>query len=360
LVAFALGLTVTAGVVVYFVRYSGRGADYDTALQAIGRRDFRAAGESLDRCLASRPNDTEVRLLAARTARRRGALEEFQKHIAIYKEQKGQDRSWALEYKLNKIQRGDLSEGELHLRSVSAAPAELESSLTLEAVIEGSLFALQSRSGQASRIPAGAVDRFVILGRSAVDLWLKSHPDAPDQVQGLIWRGRIRAAAGEFDSAVSDFREAIKLNPGSFDARFQLAITIGSFNHVEAAALLERLREAEPENKDVLAALATAYRLLGRPQDARDLYRGLVDRGNDDPRLLNELGLTELDAGRPAEAERVLRQVLEKHPDDLVANLAMTRCMMLAGKHDEAGRFRERYEAARAKTHSPSGVSIKP
>ena len=195
---------------------------------------------------------------------------------------------------------------------------------------------------------------------AAVDLWLKSHPAGPDQLQGLVWRGRVRAAAGDYDGAVADFREAIKRSPEHFDARFQLAITIGSADHAEAASLLEKLREAEPENADVLAGLANSYRLLGRPLEARAIYRGLVDRGMNDTRLLNELGLTELDAGQPAEAEQLFRQSLAKDPDDLVANLAMSRCMMLAGKVEEAGRFQERYESARAKSNSPRGQANKP
>jgi Flp pilus assembly protein TadD len=359
LVALAIGLLATAVVGVYFLRDSGRGKEYQAALDAIDRRDFRSASEHLDRHLERRPKDAEARLLAARSARRRGAFDDFQKHIAIYKEQKGSEKARALEYRLLRVQQGDLSDAELQLRAASAKPPDPDAYLTLEAVIEGSLLALQSRSGQSSRPPAGTTDRFVVLGRTAVDMWLGSRPSAADQVQGLVWRGRVRAAAGEFDGAIADFRGAVNRDPEHFDARYQLAITIGSTNHIEAALLLEQLREAQPENVDVLAGLATSYRLLGRPLAARAIYRDLIDRGMDDPRLLNELGLTELDAGRPAEAEQLFRRSLAKHPDDAVANLAMSRCMMLADKVDEARRFQERYESARAKAMSQASA-VKP
>jgi Tfp pilus assembly protein PilF len=347
-------------VVAYWIRTSGRGADYNAALEAIKRRDFRTAATHIDKHLTAHPDDVEVRLLAARTARRRGAVAEFQNHIAIHKEQKGADRPRALEYRLFHVQQGDLTEGEQYLRSASATPAEPDSSLTLEALIEGSLFALKSRSGQSSRPPAGTTDRNVILGRTAVDLWLNTHPSEADQIQGLVWRGRVRAAAGDYDGAVADFRTALRLSPDHFDARFQLAITIGSADHAEAASLLEKLREVEPENADILAALATSYRLLGRPLEARAIYRGLIDRGMNDTRLVNELGLTELDAGQPAEAEPLFRQSLARDPDDLVANLAMSRCMMLAGNVGEASRYLERYESARARANNPRGTASKP
>jgi tetratricopeptide (TPR) repeat protein len=358
--AIALGILLAAGVTVYFRIGFGRGPDYDAALLAIEKRDFRTAGQLLDKYLTAHPDDTEARLLAARTARRRGAFDDFQRHIAIHKDQKGPERERAIEYKLLRIQKGNLSDAERLLKEASIAPSDLESSLTLEALIETCLGALRLQSGQSSQRPAGAADPFVILARNAVEVWLGSHPSVPDQAQGLVWRGRVRAAAADFDGAVADFREAIKRDPEHFEARYHLAITVGSINHVEAATLLEQLRMLEPDNADVLAGLATTYRLLGRPMEARAIYRALVERGINDTRLLNELGLTEIEVGNPAAAEQCLRLVLEKNPDDLVANLAMSRCLMLAGKPDEAGRFRERYEAARAKTHSPTGVTIKP
>jgi tetratricopeptide (TPR) repeat protein len=357
LVVLALGLVVLAGVVVYYVSTSGSGTAFDAALEAIKRRDFRAASEHLDRHLAEYPDDVSARLLAARTARRRGAHGQFLEHIEIYKKQKGDDNDRALEYKLYRIQQGDITHSDAILRSASADPAAIESYLSLEALIETCLAGLQPRSGQASRPPAGAADPIVGLARRGVDLWLNAQTAEADQVQGLVWRGRVRAAAGDHDGAVSDFRAALERNSEHFDARFHLAMTIGSGDPVEAASLLERLREAEPDNVMVSIALASSYRLLGRTPDARAILIGLSERGMTDAWLLNELGLTELDAGRLAEAERHLRQTLAKRPDDLVAILGMSRCMMLAGKAEDAAQFQKRYEEVRTKATGRSQAS---
>jgi Flp pilus assembly protein TadD len=107
----------------------------------------------------------------------------------------------------------------------------------------------------------------------------------------------------------------------------------------------------------VSIALASSYRLLGRTPDARAILIGLSERGMTDAWLLNELGLTELDAGRLAEAERHLRQTLAKRPDDLVAILGMSRCMMLAGKAEDAAQFQKRYEEVRTKATGRSQAS---
>jgi predicted Zn-dependent protease len=222
------------------------------------------------------------------------------------------------------------------------------------------LISVQARSGQASRPPAGAGDPAVMLGRNAVDLWLRTHFSSADQVQGIIWRGRVRAAAAEHDAAIADFRMALERDPEHFDGRFQLAITVGSADPAGAASLLEQLRELEPENDAVLTALAQSYRLLGRIQDARDILSVLDRRGLNQPWLSNELGLTELDAGRPAEAEHYLRQTLAKNPDDLVANLALSRCMFLTGKEKEAALFQQRYEQSLAKVKSSRAQAKKP
>jgi len=360
LVVLVLILVVSAGSALYFLIGNWRRADYRAAMAAIDRRDFQIASSHLDKYLADHPGDLDARLLAAQTARRRKAFDEFQAHIAIYKQQSGPERGRAREYRFLRMQRGDLSEAGHHLEAAAAAPDEPESALALEAVIEGALAAVDARSGQSSRRPAGPSDPNVIVARQAVELWLASRLGGPDQIQGLIWRGRVRAAAGEYAASLQDFREALRRDTDHFDARYQLAITIGSSNHTEAAELLEQLRTAQPENAMVLFALANSYRLLGRPTDARVILQGLLQRGMKETWLLDEMGLTEMDCGSPGDAERLFRQSLEQQPDDTVANLGLSRCMMLAGNVEEARRFQQRYETARSKSTSTTAFGHQP
>jgi tetratricopeptide (TPR) repeat protein len=360
LVVLLFILVVSAGSALYYFIGNWRRAEYRAAREALDRRDFQAESSHLDRYLANHPDELDARLLAAQTARRRNAFDEFHGHIAIYKKQNGPERGRTREYQLLRMQRGDLSEAAFHLQAAAAAPSEPESALALEAVIEGALAAVDERSGQSSRRPAGSTDPNVVVARQAVELWLASRPGVPDQLQGLIWRGRVRAAAGEYALSLQDFREVLRREPRHFDAQYQLAITIGSANHTEAAELLEQLRKAQPENSMVLFALANSYRLLGRPADARGILQGLLQRGMKETWLLDELGLTEMDCGSPAEAERLFRQSLDQHPDDTVANLGMSRCMMLAGNVEEATRFQQRYEAARSKGKSTTAFGQQP
>src|SRR5262245_33879875 len=60
------------------------------AEQAIAEYDFAEGRQQLDRCIRFRPNDSELRLLAARAARRDGDLQTAQQHLDAYRAAAGQ------------------------------------------------------------------------------------------------------------------------------------------------------------------------------------------------------------------------------------------------------------------------------
>ena len=60
-------------------------SEWARAERAIAEYDFAEGRRSLDRCLSVRPNDPDLRLLAARTARRDGDLEAARRHLDAYR-----------------------------------------------------------------------------------------------------------------------------------------------------------------------------------------------------------------------------------------------------------------------------------
>jgi tetratricopeptide (TPR) repeat protein len=353
LVMLGLILFAVTGGVVYLVVAASPGPNYRAAIAALERRDFAAAADYLDKHLADHPTDREARLLAARTARRRGADDEFLNHIEAYKQAGGSETARAAEYRLLRVQHGDLSEAAVLLQQCQANSAAADSALALEAVIEGALLVLRPRSGQSWTLPAGVTDPVVALVRPAVELWLQSRSHPADRLQGWVWRGRVWAAAAEYPDAVADFRAVLAEDPQHFEARFNLAITILQENPVEAAEHLAQLREAQPDNSAVLAALAHCYRIVGRLDDARRVLKDMLARRPNDLAALIELGLLELDADRPVEAEGYLRQSLAQAPNDAQVNLALSRCLSLLGQAEPANQFLRRAEEIRSQRKLP-------
>ena len=65
--------------------------------------------------------------------------------------------------------------------------------------------------------------------------------------------------------------------------------------------------ELDPQNELALAALADAYRALGRPHAAVDGYRALLERQPRQPHVWYQRAALYLDLGRRSDAGRRLR-----------------------------------------------------
>ncbi len=171
----------------------------------------------------------------------------------------------------------------------------------------------------------------------------------PDDIDLLIQIGTLHMVARRADLADRYFQQAIDRGD---DARAYLGL--GGVRMVqgqmgEAAALLERAAEIDPDNEQIWKELGSAYHMLGdlgRATDAlrralaldphygearRSLVNALLDQGDlqsadqelrilvtaqpDDASLYHALGLVNAELGRRQEARRFLEQALERQPD---------------------------------------------
>jgi tetratricopeptide (TPR) repeat protein len=351
----ALGVALLAvGVAACGVAFWKRSQNYQAARRAVDRRDFRQAGLLLKRHLEDFPDDPAALLLAARTARMQGDVSEAREHLRRCEHCGGPKDSLALEEKLLRVQQGELAEFTTMLESCASHPAAPETPLMLEALIEGALQAV----GPRRRLEDQEVLSHLARARQAIDLWLRSRPGRPDQVQGLVWRGRATFPV-DYDRAIADLRQALEKDPDSFQARLHLALGLAEKETNQAAEHLKVLHEKAPENNQVRYGLATAQRALGRPEEARKLLDDMLDANPDDVAALVERAEVALDAQAIPEADQYLRKALGLAPDSPEANLAMSRRHRLARKVPEENYFRKRFEqldaARKARLLSPGG-----
>ncbi len=308
---------------------------------ALDRRDFTAANELLAKHLAKYPDDARTLLLAARAARRGGDFTRASDHLQRYREKKGADEAFELESSLLRAQGGNLAEADRLFTTYSARPELPETPWVMEAYLEGKLKVFAPRTDAVSAASAEAV--VVANLRQAVELWLLSRPGRADQVQGRVWQARVLIFAGDYAEGQTALREALELDPNHFDARFYLALALAAQSPDESRRHLEVLRSRYPENDYVRFGLAGAYRLLGRLKESRELLEGLV-AGRTEVSALIELGQLDMDEGKVADADRRLQKALELAPNSPDANIAMSRCQLLAGRPADAERYRKRFE----------------
>jgi tetratricopeptide (TPR) repeat protein len=325
------------------------------ARAASDRRDFGAANELLAKYLAENPDDRDARLLAARTARRGDDFGRASEHLAEYARRHQKDEAHALESALLRAQQGNRAEAERLFAEYSARPDAPDAPFVMEAYLKSVLATLPDEPDSIIDPDPGAPEVGARL-RAAADLWLGARPGRADQVEGLVWKGRVLRYGREHAKSVAAFREALARDPDHFAARYHLAIALGQEAPEEVVRHLEVLHARRPGDVRLTFALATAHRSVGHGAEARKLLDGMLAADSKNLSALVELGALDLDEGRVADAEPLLRRAHELAPNIPETNLALSRCMQLAGKPDEAAKYRKRFdeiEAERARRLPP-------
>jgi tetratricopeptide (TPR) repeat protein len=271
---------------------------------------------------------------AARAARRARLYPEAEQHLAACKKLQGGDADTslplALENLLLRAQMGEVGEVEevLWERVKRETP---ETPLILEALARG--YVRMLRLGTAMR---------------CVEMLLERQPD---NVEALVMRGWIRQGGAEPGEAVKDYRRALAIDPERDDARLGLAQMLLRESPEEARTHYEQLLARQPDNPEVLAGLATAYRTLGEPAKARALLDTLLAKHPKNAQGLAELGVLTLAGGDAREGEALLRRAVKEDPGNLDAQYQLYLCLVQQpGREAEAarqGEMHKRVEAAR-------------
>ena len=131
--------------------------------------------------------------------------------------------------------------------------------------------------------------------------------------------------------AASEFRAALREDPGNHAARRHLAMALAAGREHEAAVReLLRLRGEGDESLETLTLLGDAYRLSGRPVEALAAFRLAAARHPAAPEGFAGQGKALMAMGKADEARQAFEQALRVAPDDPdvlegLADLALAR-----------------------------------
>jgi tetratricopeptide (TPR) repeat protein len=262
------------------------------------------------------PDNSEVRLLTARAARRAGAYEEAEQNLEKYRRIRGLDDAGSFEQLLLSAERDVDQVAAVCRRHVEHDHPD--KALILEALARGYL--RQYRLSEA---------------RFCLDLWLQDQPDNP---QALSLKGQFHVDYEHApDRAVESYRRAVQLDPEHEEARLGLVIVLlqtKAFS--EAVKHLEYLRKCQPDNLRVQVGLADCLHALGQRDEAERLVDGALARQADYAPALAMRGELDLEEGRYEEAEARLRQAVARAPSDHQAQYDLILCLHHNGKAEEA------------------------
>ena len=148
--------------------------------------------------------------------------------------------------------------------------------------------------------------------------------------------GSAHFAASRFEEAASSFRRAAELDPNYGQAHFNLALT-----HLK----LGREREADAALQAALRAYYTAgdeHFKAGRPGEAEESYRGMLQIDPEYVPALLRLGLVCNDARRFEEAAGFLRRAAARQPSNPFAHEGLAEALHGLDRHEEAASAADR------------------
>lgn len=169
--------------------------------------------------------------------------------------------------------------------------------------------------------------------------WFASFAAASVQLpdpQKLFADGVEAQQRGDFQRAIRDYREFLKLRPNALEAEVNLGAALvreGQFD--DAIALYRAALSHAPENKGVLLNLALAYYKKGDLATAREQFTALNETQPENVQVAILLADTNTRLGNPAEAVRLLAPLEDKSSENSDFEYALGSALIGSGQRRE-------------------------
>ena len=188
--------------------------------------------------------------------------------------------------------------------------------------------------------------------------YLSVAPPHPGVLSNL---GAVRAAMGDYESAVESYRKALELEPDNATIRLNLGLAFYKAARLsEAADELDRVRRALPEDYRATLLFADIRFQQGEYRQVVETLEPLAERYRDDQAFAYLLGTALIREGRLAEGERYVDSIL-RHGDSAPAYLMLGSAHLVAGDLESAVSFLEKgasLEPDRPGIHSMLGRAL--
>jgi tetratricopeptide (TPR) repeat protein len=226
-----------------------------------------------------------------------------------------------------------LGKVEQHLGNNDAADAALRSAIALvdpkksDAVLPYvALSALQSARGRLSDAAATLEDAKKKLPPSS----------ALDRAFG-----EVAELQGEFETAITDYRQALEKDPKDVATHFHLARALRRTRKFdEAGGELDRVATVDKDYPGLSLERGLLFEEAGDVEKAIEQFKGALAKAPDDPDLQLRVGSAYVSIGRPDDALPMLKKVLEKRPNSAEAEHYIGRAYLLKGRMSQPDALR--------------------
>ncbi len=146
---------------------------------------------------------------------------------------------------------------------------------------------------------------------------------------------------GDYESARNVITEGIAANPRNYQLYQDLVMIDLKSSGVDAAlATADRLQRQDQEFNAIRGLKGDVYMAANRPLDAIAAYTE-ADSAAPSSELTTRWAAALIRAGRPDDADKLLRDWIGQHPDDLVVTERLADIELAGGKYDAAAQYLE-------------------
>ena len=180
------------------------------------------------------------------------------------------------------------------------------------------------------------------IAPSATTFARRTHTDEDDPKRLVALNEQFNSAlttfnAGRSDEALSQFEGIIRIRPDFVAARTSAATVLVTQHRArDAVALLRDAPRDQAGSPEILAKLGMALHEAGDLNAAAAALERARAAGNQNPELLNDLGVVYAQLGRPADARPLLIELLRRDPNAAGTWNNLGLLELAAGRQDAA------------------------
>jgi len=195
---------------------------------------------------------------------------------------------------------------------------------------------------------------FSLIVLSAAAQTAKQAP--PSAVDELLRGGISAQQHGDYQTAIEDYRKALKIEPGLAEAQANLGAALAASGQFDAAIEEDiRAMAMVSDKTGVRRNLALAFYKKGDMEHARTEFEAVIAARPHDVNSAVLLGYTYIKLERPAEAVVLLTPLEQGHEADMDFEYVLGDAMIQSGKDTDGI---PRMEKAASATHSPDAYVI--
>ena len=161
-----------------------------------------------------------------------------------------------------------------------------------------------------------------------------------DEIQGPFTQALELSKAGKFDEAEAIYKDILVKNPGIPQVHYNLGhVYAQKKDWAGAEAAFKKALELKPDYSDASVALARVYQDSGQGDKAM----ALMSQAGEDPKVLFNLGVMNLNAHKTEEAEAAFKKAEALAPDNAEIQFHLATIAINKGNSEECVARLEKY-----------------